>query len=572
MVQAVRRHSLLLLLLLVAAPGASVAAPAPDSLAPLAEDGWTIEAAAHLLRRAGFGGSTTDVRSLHRRGLEGAVDHLVDYGQTPLAALPPLEITVRNRPPRSAYEGKSEEERRAISNAYNRANNLQNEAVKEWWLRRMVSTTRPLEERLTLFWHGHFTSGYRQVRNSYHMYVQNTTLRGHAAGNFRTLLHEMSRDPAMLRYLDGDRNRKGRPNENFAREVMELFTLGVGNYTEDDIKEAARAFTGWMHVNNRFVFNPRQHDDGEKEFLGRRGRFDGHDVLEIILEQDAAARYLADELFRYFVHEDPAPAVVDGLAETLRNADYDLAPMLTQLFRSEAFYAPEARAVRVKSPVGYVVSLFRTLEIEPPPTLRLSRMTAVLGQDLLDPPNVKGWDGGLDWITTSHLLNRYNIAVAVVGTVQDRGLLAGMRAEQRVRPNRRRARPPQPSGGDMDGPETGADEMGAGGMEGPPAGGAREGEQLRPPSRRPRARPGPGPVPLFDVQADVVRHGLSGAGEIVDHYGTLLLAGGLDADTRAALVAYLDADAAFDPATNAGRERLHGLLRLLVSTPDFQLN
>jgi uncharacterized protein (DUF1800 family) len=454
------------------------------------------------------------VDALYAKGLDGAVDALVDYEKIPWEHAAPLGIDVRTPPGRNALAAGSADERKKLQQEFRRLDRRQARDLKEWWLRRMIATPRPLEERMTLFWHGHFTSAYRSVRNSYRMYVQNTTLRGLATTNFRALLQEISRDPAMLRFLDGDRNRKGQPNENFAREVMELFTLGEGNYHEDDIKEAARAFTGWTVRDGDFVYDPRFHDDGTKYVLGHRGRFDGQDVLEILLSKREASKFLARKLIRQFVGEDPDPDLVDDLALVLRREDYAIKPALKALFRSRAFYAPAAMGTKVKSPVDLVVGLYRTLGIEPGPEIPLSQVTAFLGQDILDPPNVKGWDGGRAWITTSHLLGRYNVAVALVGEAADRRALAeeGIRARGMV--------------------------------AGPP---------------------------WYDARADVAVRGLDTTAAVVDHYVLRLLPRPMGPEARQTLIDDLGGDGPFAASSAASAERLHGLLRLIVSTPEFQL-
>ncbi|MFB3067028.1 MAG: DUF1800 family protein, partial [Planctomycetota bacterium] len=296
------RSLLVLTLLLGPALPAGAAPDTGDALKPLPAGEWSHATAAHLLRRAGFGGSPQDVERVYALGLDGAVQGLLAFQGKPDTGMAYLNLTVHGRQPRGAYLGLSRDERRQKAQEWRRQDRMQFLAVREWWMRTMIGTAHPLRERMTLFWHGHFTSGYRDVRNSYHMYVQNALFRRYATGSFRELLTAVSKDPAMLEYLDNNRNRRGRPNENFARELMELFTMGVGNYTEKDIKEAARALTGWTFRQNEFVFAERLHDPGRKTFLGRTGYFTGDDVLRIILEQPATARYLARKTFRYFAH------------------------------------------------------------------------------------------------------------------------------------------------------------------------------------------------------------------------------------------------------------------------------
>ncbi len=565
-----------LALLLCWAPPPARAEPdlpeAPAALAPLPAAAWTPAAAAHLLRRAGFGGTPADVRALHERGLAGAVAHLVHYEKIPADAGRDMEITLRERPARSAVRDLSQEKRKQVLRAHRRQDQQQYQRLTEWWLRLMVSTPRPLEERMTLFWHGHFTSSFRTVRNSYHMYVQNELLRRHATGSFATLLRDISRDPAMLRYLDGNKNRKGKPNENYAREVMELFTMGEGHYTEKDIQEAARALTGWTFKGNEFVNRVRLHDGGTKTFLGKTGRWDGNDILGIILAQEATAQHIARKIFQYFAHTAPSGEVVAALARQLVAADYKLKPVLETLFRSQVFYAPASRGTQIKSPVVLVASLFRTLGIGPTGQARLARAAETLGQAVFAPPTVKGWDGGLDWITTSHLLNRYNLASAVVGTAQDQRDF--MREElARLMERRRELQGKSTELGKEKGGD-GSDE----GMSPPDEMDTQEDEKAR---RGRASRRGRGAMRFlqrlrlttpFDPVAYARRNQLKTAEVYVDHLGHTLLAAPLDADQKTRLVDYLQEDGPIDPTHYTAQDRLRGALKLLVSTPEFQLN
>ncbi len=290
-----------------------------------------------------------------------------------------------------------------------RANREAIEEIRGWWVTRMLRSPRPLQEKLTLFWHGHFATSANDVKNARHMLQQNQFLRQHCAGNFRDLVLGISRDPAMLKYLDNNTNRKGRPNENYARELLELFTIGIGHYSEEDVKEAARAFTGWTFVGDQFRFVSFQHDYGSKKFLGRSGNFDGTDIVDIILEQPRTAEFIAAKLFTFFVHENPAPTLVTQLGNALRGEKYEVLPFLRMLFRSEVFYSPAAWRTQIKSPAQLVVGTARLLGVETNPRALVVAMRT-LGQDLLFPPNVKGWDGGEAWINTNTLLMRYNLA------------------------------------------------------------------------------------------------------------------------------------------------------------------
>jgi uncharacterized protein (DUF1800 family) len=261
---------------------------------------------------------------------------------------------------------------------------------------------------MTLFWHNHFVSSQQKVRSPQLMYRQNVLLRRHAFGNFTALLHAVARDPAMVIYLDSASNRKGQPNENFAREVMELFTLGEGHYTERDIKEAARAFTGWGVDPDRgeFVFRRIAHDDGVKTVLGRRGNLDGDAVLGILLAQPQTAELIVAKLWREFVAPDPDPGEVRRIAQVFRESGYEIRPALRALLTSDSFYEPGNRAVLIKSPVELVVGTLRQFSFATGEPLPFALGVAVLGQSLFSPPNVKGWPGGEMWINSTTLLAR----------------------------------------------------------------------------------------------------------------------------------------------------------------------
>ncbi|HSN20970.1 MAG TPA: DUF1800 domain-containing protein, partial [Usitatibacter sp.] len=280
--------------------------------------------------------------------------------------------------------------------------------LRAWWLREMLDTPSPLTERMTLFWHNHFATSQRKVRAPQLMYRQNLLLRREALGNFATLLHAIAKDPAMLVYLDNARSRRGAPNENFAREVMELFTLGMGHYGERDVKEAARAFTGWSvdPATGAYRYRPFFHDGGEKVVLGHRGRLDGDQVIDILLERPETARFIAAKLWREFVSPAPDAEEVERWAAVFRDAHYEMKPLLRAVFLSDAFWAPQNRASLVKSPVDLVAGTLRTFDVHPSDLRPAAVACAVLGQDLFGPPNVKGWPGGDAWIDSATLLGR----------------------------------------------------------------------------------------------------------------------------------------------------------------------
>jgi uncharacterized protein (DUF1800 family) len=295
------------------------------------------------------------------------------------------------------------------------------------WLYRMILTARPLLERMTLFWHNHFATSLNKVENPTLMQRQNELLRVHALGDFRTMLAAVGKDPAMLVWLDATANRKAKPNENYAREVMELFTLGRGRYTEKDIQEAARAFTGWFVVRDRFSMLPTQHDDGLKTIFGKTGRFGGDDIPALLVDQPACAEFLCAKLYRQFVSEvdPPSPALIAPLAKTLRESGYKIDATLRTILRSNLFFDPSMRRRRVKSPVELAVGTVRALEILKPTVSAeaLAESTSRMGQTLYAPPSVAGWDGGTAWINTTAMLHRTNLALALLG--DDNGELGG---------------------------------------------------------------------------------------------------------------------------------------------------
>jgi uncharacterized protein (DUF1800 family) len=387
-------------------------------LSPLPSSRWNFSTAAHLLNRAGFGGSPADIVALVRMGPEAAVAHLVDYEQVedptpaPPWAKPDPERAARLRAARRS----GPDERRRVIGEDQRLQRQRMMELRHWWLRRMRAGPRPLQEKMALFWHGHFATGFRKVTDAYLMWRQNETFRVHATGNWRELVTAATQEPAMLIYLDQAQSRRGKPNENLARELMELFTLGEGHYTEQDVLEAARALTGWSldKTRQQFQWRPRLHDDGEKELLGKRGRFDGEDLVRLIVEQPQSARYLTAKLWTWFAGTRPSPEVNEALASAFRESDGNLKELLRLMFLSTAFYEPEYRQAQVKSPVIWLVAACRQLELPLPPPLLATRIIASLGQDLFLPPSVKGWDEGLSWISTGHLQTRYQLAGPLV--------------------------------------------------------------------------------------------------------------------------------------------------------------
>ena len=359
--------------------------------------------ARHLLSRTGFGPTDAEVRAYAAMPRGEAVARLLRETRTSTVTPPPTFATDTG-PLRPPARDASDAERKVFLQQQIRYGLT----LRAWWVQEMLVTPSPLTERMALFWHNHFVSSQQKVRIARLMYVQNAMLRANALGNFGTLLHAASKDPAMLVYLDNAQNRKGSPNENFAREVMELFTLGEGHYTEQDIKEAARAFTGWSlnRETGEYLFRPGVHDYGNKTVLGRSGNFDGDAVLDILLAQSSTAEYVTAKLWREFVSPDPEPREVRRIAQAFRSSNYDIKETLRALLTSDAFWARANRGTLVKSPVEFVVGTLRQLEIQSPAGLPFAILSAGMGQNLFSPPNVKGWPGGNVWIDTNTLLAR----------------------------------------------------------------------------------------------------------------------------------------------------------------------
>lgn len=386
-------------------------------LAEISPEEWNERRARHLLNRAGFGVPKERIRDLVKLGPMAAVDSLVNFDTIPDPNQGPDSVlpTIYGKDLRGAMSGMSEDERRQLNNEMQKDEREAIDGLKAWWLQRMLTSPRPLEEKLTLFWHGHFATSSQKVKASYHTYNLNCILRQNAVGNFKTLTTEVGQSPAMLHYLDNRQSTKEHPNENWARELMELFTIGKGHYTEDDIKNSARAFTGWAVNDDRFAYQMRKHDAGRKVFMGREGPFDGWQIIDIIFEQPAVAERIAHKLWVYFAYETPEDEVVQELAATFRDTKYELKPMLTRIFRSKAFYSEKAIGSQIKSPAQFVVQLCSDLNISEPPYGAMARATRELGQDLFYPPNVKGWDGNRTWINASTLFARYNLPKALIG-------------------------------------------------------------------------------------------------------------------------------------------------------------
>jgi len=595
---------------LAASADASVhGGPAPASwandLAPITPSDWSYDRARHLIDRAGFGAPPEEIARLAAMTPEQAVASLLDYRSIPDDHLAPFDPSgvwdpsLRDFPPsRVAATERAERTGEALGARVKpagerrlqpvvdrffywlRATMLETRRLAHWWADRMVATDRPLEEKMALFWHGHFATGEEKIRDYRKMEQQLTLLHRHAAGNFRTLLIEVARDPAMLAYLDAAENVKGAANENFAREVMELFTMGVGHYTERDIREAARAFTGWIDDGLDFKVDPVKHDDGAKTFLGRTGNFDGVDILNIILEQKVTAEYIAAKLYAFFARESISPDLAVRLGAVLRDNDYEIAPLMRTIFLSRDFYSPPSVGTRIKGPIELIVSTYRKLGVKHLPGVPdLYLVSRELGQTLLNPPTVAGWAQGRAWITPGLLLARGNFARDVlfpdiinfvdpnfnpgaeVKRVNDRILAGYSIAEATVE---------QDGGGGMEGGDKTMANVIAGAEDFNTRYGSLVGwqEAVR------RIKPIPRGAAQFELSRLINASGAKTAADAVDHLSLRLLSVPVTGAVRSTLVAFLERQlgtAELERASTYMERPLRLTAHLIMSSPEFQL-
>ena len=388
---------------------------------------------AHLMRRAGFGATRTELETCVAKGYEATVEELLTYSEPQIMS----DYLVRRY--HHEYSGM-----------------MDVKAPQAVWLYRMISTTAPFQEKMALFWHGIFATGYNgKVVQGKVLMDQIRMLRHFGLGSYRTLLIELSKDPAMIRWLDNVHNHKGAINENYGRELLELFSMGVGNYTEDDIKECARAFTGWTIANSEYVdvrvqrdsiwpygrvawhfeYHPEDHDDGEKTFLGETARFTGEDVIDIICKQPATAQFISRHLYNFFVADEPPvpqwsyvpprdPEAIEILSQAYFDSEYDIRSMMRTLFNSDFFKSEDCWYEKVKSPTEFVVGLLRiSEELQKPSHKMLDRnlQTVYMGQQLTNPPSVEGWHTGTEWIDTGNLVERLNFCAEQLGDIHKPG-------------------------------------------------------------------------------------------------------------------------------------------------------
>lgn len=381
---------------------------------------------AHLLRRFGLGASESELDFYLKDGLNGAIDRLLDYDKVDEG----FDIDIEK-----------------LTNANG---NVQPQTVGVWWTLRLIATQRPLQEKLSVFWHDHFATSASKVQGGPVVMNQNEVLRKNATGNFKDFLIEISKDPAMLFWLDNQFNVSGKPNENFAREVMELFTLGVDNgYSEQDIKEAARAFTGWSigrvgtkgpRPQNGFIFRPLLHDNGEKKVIGRTGNLNGEQVIDILCEMPETAEHLTKKVWEWFAYLNPEPALITRLARKFQSDNLSIKGLLKEIMRSSEFYSAKAERTIYKSPVDFTVATMRQLGVAQavkesiaaaPENIRASTQPAQLayqsmksmGMHLLYPPDVAGWDTGPNWISSATMMERINWGNRLFGQAKGGGQL-----------------------------------------------------------------------------------------------------------------------------------------------------
>lgn len=357
---------------------------------PDPKDAWSARLAAHLYRRAAFGASPAEIERAVKEGFPATLDRIL----------------------RPSPETHSRDELIAdLGLEFARENEVFK--LRGWWLYSMLQSGYPLRERLTLFWHNHFATSINKVRSPELMLLQNQLIRKYSLGSFRSFLKDMGRDAAMLIWLDANQNVKAHPNENYAREVLELFSLGVGHYTEKDVQEAARAFTGW-HADpstQQFWFNAEEHDDGEKTILGNKGKWNGDDVVRIVLERPDAARFIVGKIYRDFVSEtEPPKPLLEPLAERFRKSNYDIADLVKTILSSRLFFSEHAYLKRIKSPVEFALGAVKAAWPGPVAPTDLVTFLESMGQALFAPPNVKGWPGGKVWLNDATLLARNNFA------------------------------------------------------------------------------------------------------------------------------------------------------------------
>lgn len=574
-----------------------------NDLSPIPTSNWNYDAAAHLLERAGFGGTPVEIEALAAMTPAQAVAHLVHFDPGANTHLAPfdhsgifdegLDPFPPSRPATTELARENGEAlgikvkaggNRPLQPIVNkffywlRASSLETNRVAYWWADRMVASDTPLQEKMALFWHGHFAVNEGKVRDYRKLLKQLELFQSEGTGSFRDLMVAVAQDPAMLAFLDAGVNVKGAPNENFAREIMELFTMGVGHYSEQDIREAARAFTGWNFDGLQFVVNNDQHDNDSKQFLGRTGNFDGVDVIDIIMEQPATADYIAAKLYRFFVRQDLSLQLQAELGSVLRDADYDVATLLDTIFLSRDFYSPASVGTHIKSPVELAVSTYRKLNLDSAPGVPdFNRATGSLGQTLLRPPTVAGWAEGQSWITPGLLLERGNFARDVL--FPDINFIPFDRynpsseirsVASRIRQGYDITTATQPSGVGDGEPRAESNMLADRDEDFNTRYGSFRGWQMAIQRVKPLSRH----TAQLDLSGMVTDAGLTTSDEVIDYFTARFLRVPPAPETRAMLVRFLEEQLGTDDIARAEtymEDALRMTLHLIMSQPEYQL-
>lgn len=360
----------------------------------------------HLYSRAGFGLLYNEAEKLQEKNKQELINQLFSDASVYTDLNVINEADLPKKKELKNLDQNAKKQLQQLARDYHQKLNLT-------WLMKMQDTKNALCEKMTLFWHGHFAC---RSKNPVLSQQLNNIHRKHALGNFREMVIEVSKSPAMLEFLDNQQNRKAHPNENFARELMELFTLGRGNYSEQDIKESARAFTGWAfnRLTFQFDFRKNQHDFGDKTFMGRTGNFNGEDIIEIILQKKETAQYICRKIYKFFVNDTPDENIVNELADSFYNSNYNISSLMKEIFTSDWFYDEKNIGVKIKSPIEFIVNMNKLFDVKYEEENRLIYLQRILGQILFFPPNVAGWSGGKNWVDSNTLMLRLKIPSVIL--------------------------------------------------------------------------------------------------------------------------------------------------------------
>jgi hypothetical protein len=577
-----------------------------DDLSAISAADWSYDRAAHLLERAGFSGTPEEIQRFAQMTPQQAVAYLVRFQDADNSRLPAFDESGIFDPgidpfppsrPATTDGAKARGEalgvkvkpggNRPVQPVVNkffywlRASRLETDRITYWWANRMLTSERPLEEKMALFWHGHFATNEEKVRDYRKMLRQLQLFQTQGTGNFRDLVIGVAQDPAMLAFLDAGVNVKGAPNENFAREIMELFTMGVGNYSEKDIREAARAFTGWNFHDLTFRTDIAKHDDGTKTVLQQSGNFDGVAVIDIILQQPVTAEFVAAKIYRFFVRQEISPQMRTRLGTILRDNHYEIAPLLETIFLSKDFYSAPSYATHIKGPVELVVSTYKRLGLkEVPGVPDFNDVTGSLGQHLFHPPTVAGWAQGRSWITPGLLIERGNFAQDVV--FPDVTYIPADRypvyptgdeiraVHEKIRAGMDISTATKPVGKDDQGGMAMSNMMADRDEDFNTRYASYRGWQMA----VEKVKPIPRNTVRLDLTAMVIGAGCKNSADVVDYFDRRFLRVPMSAETRAQLIEFLQRELATDSVEQAQtymEDPLRVLLHLIMSLPEYQL-